>query len=148
VPLEAAKGTSMTAFGEGTAPTHPLKLYENMVACSPFGNAVRLSGTFDIGNRDFTLNRKRLDMVVRQGCSFLEDWRPTDVEIEWVGHRPTAADDLPIIGPVPGRSGLYLATGHGTLGVTLGPVTGALAAKEIARHGQQQLLEPFRLTRF
>ncbi|MGV9864675.1 NAD(P)/FAD-dependent oxidoreductase [Rhodococcus koreensis] len=148
VPLEAAKGTSMTALGEGTAPAHPLKLYENMVACSPFGNAVRLSGTFDIGNRDFTLNQKRLDMVVRQGLSFLEDWRPTDVDIQWVGHRPTSADDLPIIGPVPGQAGLYLATGHGTLGVTLGPVTGALAAKEIARHGQQRLLEPFRLTRF
>nr|AIU93756.1 hypothetical protein LRS1606.322 [Rhodococcus sp. NS1] len=148
VPLEAAKGTSMTARGEGTAPSHPLKLYENMVACSPFGNAVRLSGTFDIGNRDFTLNHKRLDMVVRQGLSYLADWHPTNLDVEWVGHRPTSADDLPIIGPVPGRTGLYVATGHGTLGVTLGPVTGALAAREIA-HGQTQpQLEPFRLTRF
>lgn len=148
VPVEAAKGTSMTAYGEGTVPAHPLKLYENMVACSPFGNAVRLSGTFDIGRRDSELNRKRLDMVVRHGLTYLEDWRPTDVEVEWVGHRPTSADDTPIIGPVPGQDGLYLATGHGTLGVTLGPVTGALAAREIADQVEQPLLEPFRLTRF
>lgn len=148
VPIEAAKGTSMTAYGEGTVPTHPLKLYENMVACSPFGNAVRLSGTFDIGRRDSTLNRKRLDMVVRHGLTYLETWRPTEVEVEWVGHRPTTVDDLPIIGPVPGQSGLYLATGHGTLGVTLGPVTGALVAREIADQAEQPLLAPFRLTRF
>lgn len=148
VPLEAAKGTSMTASGHGIAPVHPLKLYENMVACSPFNTAVRLSGTFDIGNRDFSLSHKRLDMVMRQGLNYLEDWRPTNLEVEWVGHRPTSADDLPIIGPVPGHAGLYLATGHGTLGVTLGPVTGALAAQEIARGVQQRLLEPFRLSRF
>jgi D-amino-acid dehydrogenase len=146
--LEAAKGTSMTAYGEGTVPSHPLKFYENLVACSPFGNAVRLSGTFDIGRRDSALDRKRLEMVVRQGLSYLEDWRPTDVEVEWVGHRPTSVDDLPIIGPVPGHEGLYVATGHGTLGVTLGPVTGALAAREISERAEQPLLAPFRLTRF
>lgn len=148
VPLEAAKGTSMTARGSGTAPAHPLKLYENMVACSPFGDSVRLSGTFDIGARDFTLNRKRLDMVVRQGLTYLDNWRPTDIEVEWVGHRPTSVDDLPIIGPVHGCDGLYVATGHGTLGVTLGPVTGALVAREVARGEQQPELQPFRLSRF
>lgn len=148
VPLEAAKGTSLTAYGAGTAPSHPLKLYEHMVACSPFGSAVRLSGTFDIGRRDSTLDRKRLGMVVRHGLSYLESWRPTEVDVEWVGHRPTTVDDLPVIGPVPGLPGLYLATGHGTLGVTLGPMTGALAAREIAQQEEQALLAPFRLTRF
>lgn len=148
VPLEAAKGTSLTAYGEGTAPSHPLKLYENMVACSPFGQTVRLSGTYDLGRRDFALNRKRLDMVIRHGLSYLEDWRPTEVEAEWVGHRSTTVDDLPIIGPVSGRPGLYLATGHGTLGVTLGPLTGALVAQEISQEKDQALLEPFRLGRF
>lgn len=149
VPLEAAKGTSLTARGEGVAPSHPLKLYDNMVACSPFGDgSVRLSGTFDVGRRDFALNRKRLDMVVRQGLSYLDSWRPTEIEMEWVGHRPTAVDDLPIIGPVPAHKGLYLATGHGTLGITLGPLTGALVAREIADQQEQQALAPFRLTRF
>lgn len=148
VPLEAAKGTSLTAYGQGVAPSHPLKLYENMVACSPFGQAVRLSGTYDLGSRDFALNRKRLDMVVRHGVSYLEDWHPTEIEAEWVGHRSTTVDDLPIIGPVAGRPGIYLATGHGTLGVTLGPLTGALAAQEITQQKEQQLLNPFRLERF
>lgn len=148
LPLEAAKGTSMTARGSGTAPKRPLKLYENMVACSPFGDAVRLSGTFDIGRRDFTLSRKRLDMVVRHGLSYLEDWKPTDIEVEWVGHRPTSSDDTPIIGPAPALPGLYVATGHGTLGVTLGPVTGHLVAQEMAIGQPRPELDAFRPTRF
>ncbi|AQA04559.1 hypothetical protein BVC93_21415 [Mycobacterium sp. MS1601] len=148
LPMEAAKGTSMTAVGEGTVPRHPLKLYENMVACSPFGNSVRLSGTFDIGARDHVVNKDRLDMVIRHGLSYLQNWRPTRIEIRWVGHRPTTCDDLPVIGPVPGRPGLYVATGHGTLGVTLGPVTGALVADEMSGTAVHNVLDPFRITRF
>lgn len=148
IPLEAAKGTSMTARGTGTVPVHPLKLYESMVACSPFGDEVRLSGTYDVGMRDFNLNSQRLQAVVQQGQSFLHDWEPTDVRVEWVGHRPTTPDDLPIIGPVKSHPGLYVATGHGTLGLTLGPLTGVLAAREIAQQDTQPLLRPFRLERF
>lgn len=148
VPLEVAKGISVTAAGEGVAPRHPLKFFERMVACSPFDGAVRLSGTFDVGRRDRGVDPKRLEVVVRDGLSYLQTWRPTTLELEWAGHRPTSADDLPIIGPVAGLPGLYLATGHGTLGVTLGPVTGALVAEEIVKNSEHELLRPFRLDRF
>lgn len=148
LPLEAAKGTSLTAVGRGTIPKHPMKLYENMVACSPFGNTVRLSGTFDLGARDNHVDSGRLDMVVRHGLSYLRDWAPEQIEMSWVGHRPTTADDLPAIGPIPGRRGLYIATGHGTLGVTLGPLTGRLVADEICAGLTHAELAPLRPTRF
>jgi D-amino-acid dehydrogenase len=148
LPLEAARGTSITAVGDGLPPSHPLKLSEHMVACSPFGNSVRLSGAFDLGVRHSRVDRRRLDAVVNNGLRYLESWRPSQIEIEWTGHRPTAPDDLPVIGPVPGRDGLYVATGHGTLGVTLGPATGGLVAREIVDREPQDLLSPFRITRF
>ncbi|MFW2240913.1 FAD-dependent oxidoreductase [Rhodococcus opacus] len=34
------------------------------------------------------------------------------------GLRPATPDSLPSIGPVPGHRGLYIAAGHGMLGVT------------------------------
>lgn len=148
VPLEAARGTSLTARGEGTLPMHPLKLSEDMVACSPFGDAVRLSGAFDLADRDSAVSKKRLGAIVDKGLSYLESWRPTQIDIEWVGHRPMAPDDLPIIGPVPGHAGLYAVSGHGTLGVTLGPITGRLVACELTENSPQPMLNPFRLTRF
>jgi D-amino-acid dehydrogenase len=43
--------------------------------------------------------------------------------------------------------GLYVATGHGTLGITLGPVTGRLVTEEMTRQ-PQPLLAPFRPERF
>jgi D-amino-acid dehydrogenase len=36
---------------------------------------------------------------------------------------------MPVIGPVPAHQGLWLAIGHGHLGLTLGPVTGRLIAE-------------------
>lgn len=149
IPIEVAKGTSLTALGRGTVPQRPLKLYENMVACSPFAGAVvRLSGTYDIGARNLRLDQARLDTVVRQGRTYLHDWEPVQTLRRWVGHRPTTVDDLPVIGPAPGNPGLYVATGHGTLGVTLGPITAALAAAEIHSGTESPELRPFRLSRF
>ena len=40
-------------------------------------------------------------------------------------------DGLPIIGPVPRVEGLVVATGHGMLGLTLGPVTGEIVSRQI-----------------
>ncbi|MFE4965661.1 FAD-dependent oxidoreductase [Streptomyces sp. NPDC056660] len=42
----------------------------------------------------------------------------------WVGGRPFLPDGLPAIDRVPGHDNAYAATGHGMLGVTLGPITG------------------------
>lgn len=45
------------------------------------------------------------------------------------GLRPASADGLPLLGPVPGVPGLVVATGLGASGLTLGPLTGELAAR-------------------
>lgn len=47
-----------------------------------------------------------------------------------VGLRPRSEDGLPIIGESP-LDGAYLATGHGSLGLTLGPYTGKIVADVI-----------------
>ena len=49
------------------------------------------------------------------------------------GSRPLSADRMPIIGPVPGWDGVMLATGHGTKGIHLAPLTGKVIADYILR---------------
>jgi D-amino-acid dehydrogenase len=36
---------------------------------------------------------------------------------------------MPVIGPAPGQPDLWLAIGHGHMGLTLGPATGRLLAE-------------------
>ena len=58
--------------------------------------------------------------------------------------RPASADGLPLLGPVPGRVGLILATGHFRNGILLAPITGKLIAELIVRGTPSSSLEPFR----
>jgi len=50
----------------------------------------------------------------------------------WMGNRPSTPDSLPIIGPAVDHDNLWLAFGHGHLGLTLGPKTGILIADAMA----------------
>ncbi len=54
------------------------------------------------------------------------------------GSRPLSADRIPIIGPVPGWEGVLLATGHGTKGIHLGPITGKIIA-DLALSGRPEV---------
>jgi glycine/D-amino acid oxidase-like deaminating enzyme len=46
----------------------------------------------------------------------------------WTGFRAAAEDKLPVVGPCPGRPGVYLATGHEGLGITTSLGTAQLLA--------------------
>ncbi|MBY6030334.1 FAD-binding oxidoreductase [Halomonas sp. DP8Y7-1] len=66
----------------------------------------------------------------------------------WKGARPCTPDMKPVIGPVPGQDGLWLACGHGHQGFTLGPVTGKLLTQLIEGEPADIDMTPFRVDRF
>jgi D-amino-acid dehydrogenase len=147
ISMEAAKGYSITARGSGTLPRSAFYLAEGKVGCSTFGESLRLAGVFDLTGLDLTLRRRRLDAIARAAAAYLADWLPEEVELEWAGLRPYPSDGLPVIGPVPGRNGLYAATGHGRMGITLAPVTGKLLAEVILDGARPPELQPFGVER-
>jgi D-amino-acid dehydrogenase len=65
-----------------------------------------------------------------------------------VGLRPASRDGLPILGPVPNIANLLLATGHGSIGLQLGPYSGKVVAGMIARGEAESDIGPFSLVRF
>jgi D-amino-acid dehydrogenase len=65
-----------------------------------------------------------------------------------VGLRPFPADKMPILGRAPGYDNVYLATGHGPSGLTLGPVSGAAVAALITGREPPFDLAPFSAARF
>lgn len=74
------------------------------------------------------------------GAAHIREWR--------IGLRPLSDDHLPILGPVPGVAGAYLATGHGAGGLLLGPYSGRLLAETIVNGAPGKELAPFTVTRF
>lgn len=66
---------------------------------------------------------------------------------EWAGNRPCTPDSLPIIDRVQGEE-IFVATGHGHLGLTQGPVTGRLVDRMMAGEPPEIPLAPYGLARF
>jgi len=137
----------VTAVGWGTPPEHPLKLTEAQVVVAPFEDGVRVSGTFDLSGVNPSQSRRRTKAVIRAAAPYLRDWRPERPRLEWVGLRPATPDSLPLIGSVPGFDGLYLATGHGMLGMTHAPATAKALVPLILEDVLASELEPFRVDR-
>ncbi len=148
IPLEAAKGYSVTAKGRGTPPRAAYYLAEAKLGASTFGESLRIAGLFDLTGLDETLRRKRLATILRDATPYFRDWKAEKVELEWTGLRPYPADGLPVLGRVPGNERVFLATGHGRMGIALAPTTARLLADLILDGAAPPELEPFSVERF
>jgi D-amino-acid dehydrogenase len=111
---------------------HASVVAETFVACTPMGGALRLAGTLEFSGHSDVLRPERLGMLPRGAARAYAGVEGTAATAPWCGLRPCTPDSLPVIGAVPGVRGLYVNTGHGMMGLTLAPVSGALLAGMIA----------------
>jgi D-amino-acid dehydrogenase len=149
MPIVGARGYSVTIAGGETRPRHAVYLAEAKVGVSSYQDAVRIAGVFELGREDARVDRRRIAAMVATVEPYFERWRPSGepAELEWAGLRPMTADGLPLIGPAPAVPGVFVATGHGMLGVTLAPATAALLAPLVLEGRTASELEPFRPAR-
>jgi D-amino-acid dehydrogenase len=57
------------------------------------------------------------------------------------------SDDLPFIGSAPGHPNLWVAAGHGMMGVSMAPATGRLVAELVTGAAPHVDPAPYRLER-
>ncbi len=134
LPIQPGKGYHRDlASGDGGAPNLqvPCVLSESSVFCTPLDGFVRFAGTMEFSGLNHRMRKGRLEQLTKAARQYIDGLGDAEPISEWCGLRPVTSDGLPIIGPVPGRDGLLLATGHGMLGLTLGPITGRIIAEYI-----------------
>jgi glycine/D-amino acid oxidase-like deaminating enzyme len=81
----------------------------------------------------------------RRAGAYLPDLAGAAIVEARVGIRALPADGYPVVGPLPGRDGLYLAVTHS--GMTLGPLLGEVAAAEVVGGPPDRRLATFRPAR-
>jgi glycine/D-amino acid oxidase-like deaminating enzyme len=91
------------------------------------------------------LAKQHADRVLQAAGEHLPPLAGAEVERIGVGWRPLPVDGLPIVGHVPTRPHVYIASMHS--GVTLAPIIGHLAAMEILDGVRVNLLDDFRVER-
>ena len=148
LPLQAGKGYSF-AVDLDPAPRHTLYFGERRAVASPIGTTTRIGGTMELSGNNNRLDWRRIVAVALASRHYLGRWfdDPDDlvslIRDPWVGGRPFLPDGLPVIDRLPGRENVFAATGHGMLGVTLGPATGHRLAEYIRTGHRPEVLAPF-----
>ena len=110
-------------------------LAETSVFCTPMVGFTRLAGTLEFSGVNHEMRPRRLEQLTTAAEEYLDGVRGALIRSEWCGLRPCTPDGIPYVGPVPGQSGLFVATGHAMLGLTLGPVTGKLIGEHVLEGG-------------
>ena len=147
LPVTAAKGYSVTAPAPEPFFRRPVYLSEARIVCSPFRGASRIAGWLELSGINPATDARRLAAMTRLATRYLPHWRPAQEE-RHAGMRPLTPDGLPVIGRAPRFDNLYVATGHGMLGITLAPVTAKVIADLILRDDADEDLAPFSPGRF
>jgi len=145
VAVQPARGYSVTIAGRGEPPRHALYLAEAKLGLSPYREGVRIAGVFELGAARAEAPAGAGERLLAAARPYLDGWRPETDEplVTWAGLRPATADGLPLIGALPGHDGLFVAAGHGMLGVTLAPATAAFLAPLVLEGRMAPELEPF-----
>jgi D-amino-acid dehydrogenase len=108
----------------------PIHDAEHAFLMSPMQNGIRVTSGVELTMRDAPSNFSQIDAVEGLARGVVEFGNA--VGDTWRGARPTLPDSLPMIGPAPKHSRLWLAFGNQHIGFTTGPATGEAIAAMIA----------------
>jgi D-amino-acid dehydrogenase len=133
LPIMPAKGQSVTLPEVIEKPTRTLMLAEQRIATNPLDWGLRMSTGFSLtSNSDMSVNSKASDKLIATARQVLHLPGSLEVKNELAGLRPASPDGMPYIGALPKAPRVIAATGHGMLGLMMGPGTGKFVADMVA----------------
>lgn len=146
--MQPGKGYSITYSRPTLVPQRPLVLRERSVCVTAWGSGFRLGSTMEFAGFDDSLNPRRLAALERGAREYLHQPVGAELREQWCGWRPMSCDDIPIIGRAPGRDHVWLATGHGMMGVGMSSGSGQLLADLVTGRAPAIDPTPYRMERF
>lgn len=147
IPLESQRGYHVQFANPNVNISRTVALADRKVFMTPMQCGLRAAGTVEFGGLERPPSARRANLLARHvkaGLPALDVSAPTT----WMGHRPCLPDSMPVIGEMPGHTGLWSAFGHGHLGMTSSVHTGRLIADALGGRADTGLLDAFSASRF
>lgn len=133
IPLETQRGYHIDLIGSGIQIRRPVVPADRKVFITPMESGLRVAGTVEFGGLNAPLSEKRGRLLLDDLRKVFPQAMCDRAQAIWMGHRPCLPDTLPIIGPSQRWQGLFLAFGHGHLGLTGSATTGELLSRLVFR---------------
>jgi D-amino-acid dehydrogenase len=149
IPIQGGKGYSLDYTPSPVEIRHPIEIFDYRHVITPLNGMTRLAGTMEFSGNNAVIRPERVEAIVRGTADIIRDW-PTDLSLPAVGSglHPMSPDGLPIVGLLKDYRNLAVATGHGMMGLALGPATGIAIADLLTDGSSRELLQPFDPARF
>lgn len=152
VPLEAERGyhlTINTANAESTLLRHPIGSAERKFVMSPLESGLRVVGVTEVGGLTLPAFARRFQSLRHHSRQLLPILDNSVLEVsEWMGHRPTLPDSLPVIDRHPQYPQLLFAFGNQHLGLTQAAISAELVVSLMRQTDPAFDVSPYRVDRF
>ncbi|MES3000297.1 MAG: FAD-binding oxidoreductase [Pseudomonadota bacterium] len=147
VPLESERGYHVVLPDPSVQLAMPILHKSGYFGVNSMEMGLRLAGTVEIAGLEAAPDQRRCDVLVRKAKRLFPALRHGAPHM-WLGHRPSVPDSVPVIGSVPHHAGLYTCFGHGHCGLTAGPASAHLVARQIVGEPVDIDMKPYSIERF
>ncbi len=147
VPLESERGYHLDLWEPNFMPRSPVMVASSKFVATPMEGRLRLAGIVEFGGLEAPPSRAPFALLKKNIRAAMPGiaWKEAT---EWMGHRPSMDDSIPVIGEVAGLKGAFLGFGHDHIGLTGGPKTGRVLSQLISGRRPNMNLAPYSPTRF
>jgi len=146
-PLETERGYNTTLPSPGISLNRMLTFAEDHFVATPMSMGLRIGGAVEFAGLKTPPNFNRSKALLKLAAKYLPELN-VDGGTEWMGHRPSTPDSLPVIDRASRYSNIFYAFGHGHLGLTGSATTGRLIAAMVRGQEAGLDLTPFCIGRF
>lgn len=143
VPIESERGYHIVISAPEASVRTPVMVADAKAPLTPTAAGLRVAGQVELASIEAEPEWRRAEILLALARRMLPGL-PADIPPErvkrWMGHRPSVADGLPVIGPARGSADVIHAFGHGHVGLASSAKTAALVADIVA--GRPPVIDP------
>ena len=146
-PLESERGYNTTLPYSGISLRRMVTFAQDHFVATPMSMGLRIGGAIEFAGLNAPPNFSRSEALLRLAKRYFPDLNISG-GTQWMGHRPSTPDSLPVIDRASSRANIFYAFGHGHLGLTSSATTGRVIAELLTGDEASLDLTPFRIGRF
>lgn len=146
-PLESERGYHVELVDPSVCPSIPIFDAARKFVLTPMDTGLRVAGVVELGGLEAPATKAPIELLLRGARALLPGLEFSDRR-EWLGHRPSLPDSLPILGQSPVYRNVFFAYGHQHIGLTAGPKSGRLIAQLVSGSQPDVDLTAYRADRF
>jgi D-amino-acid dehydrogenase len=127
IPFESERGYHIELVNPSMMPKAPIMVASGKFVVTPMDGRIRLAGVVEFGGLDAGPSKAPIELLKRNAVKLFPDLKYDRID-EWLGHRPTTANSLPLIGRINKYDNVLTGFGHQHVGLTGGAKTGRILA--------------------